>query len=352
MKDINIDELLSRSISKILPTKEEFKKALASGTPLKMYVGADATGPSLHIGHATNFMLLEKFRQLGHEIIILFGDFTAMIGDPTDKAAVRTALSKEQVEEHISSWKEQVGKILKLNDSENPVKILKNSEWLSPLNFSQIIDISSSFTVQQMIERDMFEQRLLNKKPIYLHEFFYPLMQGYDSVAMNVDVEVGGTDQTFNMLAGRTLQKRFNNKEKFVIATTLLENPVTGKKLMSKSEGGFIGLNDSAQDMFGKTMALPDEVIISVFIDCTWVSLEEIEKVKRELASGVNPKELKVCLAKELVTIYHSKEAAEKAEENFNNTFKKGGIPEDVETVQVEKDSLLADVLIAQKIIA
>ncbi len=347
-----IEELLSRSIATVLPTKEELKKILLSGKRLKMYVGADATGPTLHIGHATNFMLLERMRKLGHEIVILFGDFTAMIGDPTDKDAVRKALTKEQVEEHITSWKNQVGKILDLNDTKNPVTILKNSEWLSPLTFSEIIQISSNFTVQHMMERDMFEKRLENQKPIYLHEFFYPLMQGYDSVAMNVDVEVGGTDQTFNMLAGRILQRKYNNKDKFVIATTLLENPKTGKKLMSKSEGGFIGLDDSPQEMYGKTMALPDEVLVSVLTDCTYVSLKEIESIKKDLEAGTNPRDIKMRLARELVTLYHNKEAAEKAENDFIETFKKGGVPEDIETIEAEKGSVLSDILKNASVVA
>lgn len=348
----SIGNILDRSIATILPSKEEFVKALQSGKRLKMYVGADATGPTLHLGHATNFMLLEKFRQLGHEIVILFGDFTAMIGDPTDKDAARISLSKEQVEEHIKSWKEQVGKILKLEDSNNPVTILKNSEWLSKLNFADVVGIASNFTVQQMIERDMFERRLKDQKPIYLHEFFYPLMQGYDSVAIDVDVEVGGTDQTFNMLAGRTLQRKYNNKDKFVIATTLLENPKTGKKLMSKSEGGFIGLSDSAQEMYGKTMALADEAVIQVFVDCTYIPLEEIEQIKKELTSGANPRDSKMRLARELVTLYHDADKAKAAEENFVNTFAKGGVPDEVETVETESGKLLVDIMVEKNIVA
>ncbi|MDQ3014457.1 MAG: tyrosine--tRNA ligase [bacterium] len=350
--EASIRNILERSVAVILPSKDELVKALQSGNRLKMYVGADATGPTLHLGHATNFMLLEKFRQLGHEIIVLFGDFTAMIGDPTDKDAARVTLSKEQVEDHIKSWKEQVGKILKLEDSQNPVTILKNSDWLSKLNFADVVGIASNFTVQQMIERDMFERRLNDKKPIYLHEFFYPLMQGYDSVAMNVDLEVGGTDQTFNMLAGRTLQRKYNNKDKFVISTTLLENPKTGKKLMSKSEGGFIGLNDSPQDMYGKTMALPDEAVFQVFVDCTYVPLGEVEELKKQTEAGTNPRDIKMRLARELVTLYHDAEKAKAAEENFVNTFAKGGVPDEVETVATEAGKLLVDIMVEKSIVA
>src|SRR3989338_4557061 len=262
-----IEEILTRSVAEVFPSKEELKKVLLSDKKLRIYTGADVTGPQLHIGHATNFMVLEKLRQLGHEIMIMFGDFTGVIGDPTDKTSARIRLTKEQVNENIRSWEEQVSKIIKF-DSENPAKIVKNSEWLSKLTFSDIVYIASNFTVQQMINRDMFKRNLavvkcehcsfewmspiqfgtiesfkssklvenktncpkcgkitgLNKKnivmkkvdqlretPIGFHELLYPLMQGYDSVVLNVDMEVGGTDQTFNMLAGRTLQKRCNN---------------------------------------------------------------------------------------------------------------------------------------------
>src|ERR1035437_3298275 len=228
-----IDEILSRSVSAIYPSTDEFRKALLSGKRLRIYLGADATGSQLHIGHATNLIILERLRKLGHEIIVLFGDFTAMIGDPTDKRATRVQLTEEQVKKNIKSWETQVGKVIDFKDKTNPARFVKNSTWLSKLNFKDLIKLASNFTVQQMIERDMFEKRLNENKPIYLHEFFYPLMQGYDSVALDVDVEVGGNDQTFNMLAGRTLQKIYNNKNKFVIVTTLLVNPKTNKKLMN-----------------------------------------------------------------------------------------------------------------------
>lgn len=336
-----MDELTTRSIADILPSREAFKAFLASGKRLRVYIGADATGPQLHLGHATNFILLEKLRKLGHEVIVLFGDFTAMIGDPTDKDAERKQLSVEQVNKHIHTWKEQVGKIISFDDPDNPAKIVKNSTWLSKLTFAEILGISSSFTVQHMLERDMFERRMKAGKPVHLHEFLYPLMQGYDSVALDVDVEIGGTDQTFNMLAGRILQKKYHGKEKFVIATTLLENPKTGKKLMSKSEGGYIALNDTPTDMYGKTMALPDETIIQMFTDCTYVSLEDIESIR-----NMHPKDAKMHLAREIVTMYHSKEDAQKAEEHFTQTFSEGGVPSDIQTVQTQAGTALADVLI------
>ncbi len=346
-----IDEILTRSVKAVYPSRELFKTALSSGKRLKIYIGADATGTQLHIGHATNYMLVERLRRLGHEIIVLFGDFTAMIGDPTGKDAARVQLTEDQVDHNIKTWKEQISKVINLKDKKNQPKFVRNSSWLSKLTFTDVVKLASHFTVQQMIERDMFQKRLTEEKPIYLHEFFYPLMQGFDSVALDVDVEVGGNDQTFNMLAGRILQKEYNKKEKFVVATTLLVNPKTGKKLMNKSEGGYIALDDSAQDMFGKTMALPDEVIVDVFTDCTYVSLSEIEKIKADLARGVNPRDLKVRLAKEIISIYHGAPAAEAAEQDFINTFKKGELPDDTKEVVVMAGSPLIDILVTEAIV-
>jgi len=339
-----IDKILSRSVAEILPSRDVLKKKLMEGVRLRFYIGADATGPELHLGHATNFILLEKIRQLGHEVIILFGDFTAMIGDPTDKGAVRQKLSQDQVKENIQSWKKQVEKVISFSDKTNPAIIKQNSTWLSQLKFNDIVTIASHFTVQHMIERDMFDRRLKENKPVYLHEFLYPLMQGYDSVVMDVDVEVGGTDQTFNMLAGRTLQKRFNNKEKFVITTNLLEDPNTGKKLMSKSEGGYIALNDSPSEMYGKTMALPDEVIVSMFTDTTYVSNIDIQQIKKDLENGNNPRDIKMRLAREIVTIYHGEDEAEKAENGFVETFRNKGVPEDTVAITVTKGVTLKEV--------
>lgn len=337
----DVQELLSRSIANILPSKEEFANELTSGKRLRFYVGTDATGSQLHLGHSTNYILLEKFRRLGHEVIILFGDFTAQIGDPTDKDAARKRLTTEEVEENIKSWKSQIEKIVNFDDSTNPAKILKNGDWLKKLNFADIIDIAANFTVQQMSERDMFEKRLKEGKPVHLHEFLYPLMQGYDSVAMDVDVEVGGTDQTFNMLAGRTLQKKYHNKNKFVVATTLLEDPITKKKLMSKSEGSFIALNDTASEMFGKVMALHDGVVKSVFVDCTFLPLDEIEKI-----TAGHPKEAKVRLAEEIVRIYHGNDSAEGAKKNFEKTFSNGGIPDEITTVRAKKGAPLSEIFL------
>ncbi|MCR4334381.1 MAG: tyrosine--tRNA ligase [Patescibacteria group bacterium] len=348
---IKIDELLTRSVDSIYPSKEAFKDVLLSGKKISVYVGIDPTADYVHLGHSTNYLLLERLHKLGHKITVLVGDFTAMIGDPTDKMATRIVLTKDQVTKNLATFKSQIGKILDFENKENPIEFRFNSEWLSKLTFEKIIDIASNFTVQQMLQRDMFEKRISENKPLFVHEFFYPLMQGYDSVVLMVDLEIGGTDQTFNMLAGRTLVRRYLNREKFVLTTTLLVNPITGEKMMSKSLGTGVGLNETANNMFGKIMALPDSGIIQVFIDCTRLSMNDIGKNKRRLDTGENPRNIKIELAKEIVSMYHSKEMAEKAEEDFENTFKKGGIPEDTKEISVNKNETLSKVLIEQGLV-
>ncbi|MEK9184740.1 MAG: tyrosine--tRNA ligase [Patescibacteria group bacterium] len=346
-----IEELLTRSVDSIYPNKEALKEVLLSNKKISVYVGIDPTADYVHLGHSTNYLLLERLHKLGHKIIVLVGDFTAMIGDPTDKMAARVVLTKDQVVKNLATFKSQIGKILDFENKENPIEFRFNSEWLSKLTFEKIIDLASNFTVQQMLQRDMFEKRISENKPLFVHEFFYPLMQGYDSVALEVDLEIGGTDQTFNMLAGRTLVRRYLNHEKFVLTTTLLVDPITGEKMMSKSLGTGVGLNETANNMFGKIMALPDFGIIQVFIDCTRLSMVDVMEKKRRLDMGENPKNIKVELAKEIVTLYHGKEMAQKAEEDFENTFKKGGIPEDTKEVLVNKGESLSKIFLEQGIV-
>jgi len=347
-----IEELLTRSVVDVLPSKDLFKKELLSGRQLRIYIGADATGSALHIGHATNYIILEKLRKLGHKVIVLIGDFTARIGDPTDKTAARVQLTREEVLKNTKTWIKQLEPILGFNDTENPVEIVYNNDWLSKMNFEDVINLASHFTVQRMLERDMFEKRLKEEKPIYLHEFFYPLMQGYDSVHLDVDVEICGNDQTFNALAGRTLMQKYKHKEKFVFITTLLVNPVTGEKMMSKSQGTGVFLDASTNDMFGKIMSQPDENIPQLFTDCTYVSLSEVQKIKDDMKKGmVNPRNIKARLASEIVKIYHGEVAARSAEEAFEKTFAKGGVPEDIQEIQLGAHESLAEALIKSGIV-
>ncbi len=346
-----IEEILTRSIDTIYPSKTILEEFLLSGKQIKIYVGIDPTANYVHIGHSTNYLILERLHKLGHKIIVLVGDFTAMIGDPSDKTAERVRLTREQIMTNLKTFKEQIGKILDFEDKENPIEFRFNSEWLSKLTFEQLIDLSSNFTVQHMLERDMFEKRMKENKPLYVHEFFYPLMQGYDSVALEVDMEIGGTDQTFNMLAGRTLSRRYLNREKFVITTTLLTNPVTGEKLMSKSLGTGVGLNEPPQEMFGKVMALADAGIVQTFLDCTRLPVEEIVNIRQRFEKGENPKILKLELAHEIVKMYHGDKEADKALESFEKTFSKGGVPEDIQEVNILEDESLAEVLVKAGVI-
>lgn len=346
-----IDELLNRSVVEILPSKKELKLLLMSGKKIRVYIGTDATGTSLHLGHATNYIILEKFRKLGHEVIFLIGDFTSRIGDPTDKLASRKQLTRVDVKKNIKTWLKQVAPIISFDDKKNPVKIKFNHDWLSKLTFENVVNIASNFTVQQMLERDMFEKRMREKKPIYLHEFFYPLMQGYDSVAMDVDVEMCGNDQKFNALAGRTLLRKIKNKEKFVFITTLLENPVTKEKMMSKSLGTGVFLDETIENMFGKVMAQPDENIPQLFTDCTYIDLDEIENIKKQLiAKAINPRDIKIKLAYEITKIYHGEKKAVEAQEYFEKVISKKELPTEISEIKVLAGELLIDVLVKNKL--
>ncbi|MFH1472857.1 MAG: tyrosine--tRNA ligase [bacterium] len=343
-----LDELLSRSVAEILPTKKGLRDKLDSGKKLRIYIGTDATGESLHLGHATNYMILEKFRRLGHEVIFLIGDFTSRIGDPTDKdSSIRKQLTRNQVMKNTSTWLNQVRPIIDIDNKDNPVRVMYNHDWLAKLTLEDLLNLASNFTVQQMIERDMFEKRIKDNKPLYLHELFYPLMQGYDSVAMDVDMEMCGTDQKFNALAGRTLLKKLKNKEKFIFITNLLENPITHKKMMSKSEGAGVFLDLDADKMYGALMAQADENMRQLFIDCTWLELDNIENILK----NKNPKDSKMRLAREIVSIYHGEATAREAKENFIETFSNRGMPKDIEVVKTTKNSKLSEVLLSQGLI-
>jgi len=330
-----IEKLLNRGIiTNILPSKEEFINRLNSKKQ-KFYIGADATSDSLHLSHAKNYQLLEEFRQLGHEVVVLFGDFTARIGDPTDKNSTRTKLTKQEVQKNVSCWLEQIQPLLDFNDPINPAKIAYNSEWLSKLNFEDILELASNFTVGQLLERDMFTKRINQDKPIFMHEFMYPMMQGYDSVAMDVDVELCGNDQTFNALVGRKLQKTINQKDKFVVTVNLMENPLTGE-LMSKSKGTGIFLKFDAYDMFGSLMAQPDEMIKVFLINNTRIELSEVEEIVR-----LHPRDAKIKMAFEVTKIMKGEEQASKAKERFINQFqKKKVLEEDMVNVIIQEEQM------------
>ena len=345
---VRIDEFLSRGIEMVYPNKDFVRAKMLRGERLSMYLGIDPTGPTLHLGHAINLKKMADFQALGHQAILLIGDFTAMIGDPTDKTATRKQLTRKEVLANAKFYKKQASTFLKFSGS-NKAKLLYNSKWLSKMKFTEVLNLASKVTVDQMLKRDMFEKRIAEAKPLYIHEIMYPLLQGYDSVAMNVDGEIGGNDQTFNMLMGRDLSKNILNKEKFVISMKLLVDP-SGKK-MGKTEGNMVSLDQSAQEMFGKVLSWTDDLIVPALELCTNISFADISEIKKSLEGGANPKNIKVRLAKEIVALYHGKVAADDAEKNFENMFKKGELPESIKTVIVSKNTTLVDVLLHEKII-
>ncbi len=346
--DAQIEEVLTRGVENIFPNKEFLKAKLKKGERLTIYVGVDPTGPTLHLGHAIPLKKLGQFQKLGHQINFLIGDLTAMIGDPTDKSAARKKLTREQVLNNCKKYQRQAEAFLDFSGP-NKAKMVFNSSWLNKMNFGDVLELASNVTVDQMLKRDMFARRIEENKPIYIHEFLYPLMQGYDSVAMDVDGEIGGNDQTFNMLAGRDLIKIIKNKEKFVLATRLLTDS-SGKK-MGKTEGNMVSLDQTPEDMFGKVMSWADGLIIPGFEIATEVPLHEIKQMQAEMERGSNPKDFKMKLAKEIVTMVHGGEAAEKARKAFDDTFKKGEVPTDAVQILVEKEEVLRDVLVREGIV-
>ena len=342
-----IKEVLEKGVEKIYPSKEALEKVLKSGKRIRLYCGYDATASTLHIGHTVTLRKLAQFQKLGHEVTMLIGDFTTMIGDPTDKTAARKKLTREEALRNAKNYKELASKILKFS-GDNPVKLMSNSKWNDKLSFLDLIELASNFTVQQMIVRDMFQERIKRKKPIYLHEFLYPLAQAYDSVVMNVDLEVGASDQIFNMLCGRDLMMTLKNKEKFVLAVKLLVVDPSGKK-MGKTEGNMVTLDEKPEEMFGKIMSWPDEVIISGFELCTDFSLQEIKKIKKEIKE--KPRDLKAKLAREIVSVHHSKSAAQKAEREFNRVFREKQTPSKLKSYKLQAKKLnILDLLVKTKL--
>ncbi len=287
------DEITTRNIDTIYPSKKALIEKLSGKQKLKIYLGIDPSSTKIHLGNAIALRKLREFQNLGHKIILLIGDFTGMIGDPTDRNAARKPLTREEVLVNAADYKQQAEKILNFS-GKNPAEVRYNSHWLSKLTFEEIIKLTAHFTVQQMLERDMFQKRLTENKPIGLHEFLYPLMQGYDSVAMDVDIEIGGSDQTFNMLVGRQLLRDLNGKEKFVITLPLLEG--TDGRKMSKSFNNSIDLTDTPNDIYGKIMSLKDDLILKFFEMTTEIPIGELKAIRNKFKEN-NPINLKKKLA-------------------------------------------------------
>lgn len=329
-----INNLLNRGTVEV-QVKADLEKKLLSGKKLIVKLGIDPTGSDLHIGHMVVIRKLKQFQELGHTIKLLFGNFTGQIGDPTDKNETRKPRTQAELEKNAEHYLKQAGKML----DTSKIEVAWNADWLSKLTFADVIKLASHFTVAQMLERDMFEKRMDKNIPIALHEFFYPLMQGYDSVALKSDVELGGTDQTFNLLAGRTLQRAYGQTPQDIMTVPILEG-LDGKLKMGKSTGNYIGVNDEPNQMYGKIMSIPDEMIVRYFELATDVSKEKIEEVKKALKEGENPRNLKMDLARTLVADYHSTDSAKSAEQEFIQIFAHKELPADIELKHVTAKSL------------
>lgn len=333
-----IDAFFERGIDTIFPSEKAFRKLLESGKQRRFFLGADPSRPDLHIGHAVLLRRMRILQQLGHEIIFLIGDFTGRIGDPTDRNAARSQMTEKEVKQNAKTYQQQIRKVLSF-EGDNPARITFNASWLKKLKFEDLVNLSAHFTVQQMIERDMYQARLDAGKPIYLHEFFYPLMQGYDSVAMEVDGEFGGSDQLFNMMAGRHLLKAIKDKEKFVITGQLLLG--TDGRKMSKSYDNYIGLSDPPEQMYGKLMSIRDELISDYYTLCTDLPLDQIKSIRQELKSGKqHPRDVKMALARQITEEYCGKKQAQQAEKDFVNQFQAGGMPTDIPVVNIPQSTL------------
>ena len=343
-----LEVLLNKGVAEILPNRGFLEKELASGKKLTVYAGFDPTAPTLHIGHTIQLRKLRHFQDLGHRIIFLVGDFTARIGDPTDKTSARKQLTEKEIKTNLKLYKKQAGKFIRFS-GRNAAQIKFNNDWLGKMKFADVLALASNMTVDQMLKRDMFARRIEEEKPIYIHEFMYPLMQGYDSVAMNVDGEIGGNDQLFNMLAGRTLLKQLKKKEKFVITTKLLEDN-NGKK-MGKSEGNMVSLIDTPENMYGKIMSWTDGLIVPGFELCTDYTPDQIDFVKEELGKGINPRDIKMRLAYEIVRLCTDEKSAKKGEEAFVHSFQKKESHESIPEI-IAKGRMLEEILIEEKIVS
>ncbi|OID37505.1 tyrosine--tRNA ligase [Acinetobacter nosocomialis] len=333
--------LIQRGTHEII-SEEDLLKKLKENRPLKIKAGFDPTAPDLHLGHTVLINKLKTFQDLGHEVTFLIGDYTAMIGDPTGKSATRPPLSREQVEANAKTYQEQVFKIL----DPNKTKVRFNSEWFNQKSAADLIQLASQQTVSRMLERDDFTKRYSNHQPIAIHEFLYPLVQGYDSIALEADVELGGTDQTFNLLMGRTLQSRYGQESQVCITVPILEG-LDGVNKMSKSLGNYIGVFDAPGAMYQKVLSMPDSLIERYFDLLSFKSLDEIKALLDEIAAGRNPQEVKRILALELVERFHDAEAAANAHKSAGNRITEGEVPEDTPEVTISRGEFGGEIFIA-----
>lgn len=344
-----IDELLSRRVAEVV-VDEVLRKKLLSGRKLRVKLGVDPTAPDLHLGHTVPLKKLREFQDLGHQVVLIIGDYTARVGDPSGKSKTRPMLTEEEVKANAETYLAQAGKVIDVKKAE----IRWNGEWFSKMDFNGVLALAAQFTVARMIERDDFEKRLSAGADIHMHELLYPMMQAYDSIVVEADVEIGGTDQKFNILAGRDLQRKMGKPEQdcLFLGPTLVGTD--GTKKMSKSLGNYIGISEKPEEMFGKAMSIPDAVLWDYFKLVTDLPTDEIEDLKRACAKGeMNPRDAKAKLAREIVTMYHSAKDAVAADEHFRSLFQKKEVPDDVAVITVPGgERQLAELLVEIKLAA
>lgn len=346
-------EMYSQGVQEIIPTEElerKVAKSIIENKPLKIKLGLDPSAPDVHLGHTVVLNKMRQFQENGHTIQLIIGDFTGKIGDPTGKSVARKQLTDEEVKHNAKTYFEQFAKVIDMDK----VELHYNSAWLSKLNFEDVIQLAGKITVARLLERDDFEERIAFNKPISLHEFFYPLMQGYDSVMLECDIELGGTDQHFNILMGRHFQEKFGKEKQVALLMPLLEG-LDGVEKMSKSKRNYIGIDESPTEMYGKAMSIPDELMGKYFELITDLNPEQIKELKGQIESGsFHPRDAKMLLAKTIVRMYHGAEAAEKAEQHFISVFQQGTMPDDIPAVEWNGNAELPliDLLVELKLLS
>jgi tyrosyl-tRNA synthetase len=343
-------KIISRGTVDLLPMDEliaKLNKSYESGMPLRIKQGFDPTAPDIHLGHTVGIRKLRQFQELGHQVVVIIGDYTGMVGDPSEKNSTRPRLTHEDVMENAKTYEKQFFKILDKDKTE----VRYNGDWFSKMSFAEIMNLASKFTVARMLERDDFANRYKSMQPISIHEFFYPLMQGYDSVMIKADIEIGATEQKFNLVIGRQIQKEYGHESQVVLTLPVLEG-IDGVQRMSKSVGNYIGIDESPEEMYGKTMRIPDQLIYPYFELITDVDLAELDKIQKSLEDPkVNPMSLKRYLARTIVRMYHDEDAAQAAEKHFNLIHKEHDVPDDIPVFSLDgKKRRLIDLMVETKL--